>query len=98
MQKPHKMKYDSVRYLKLDINATESKSYNNINRKDRLKFEIQANYSPLSLSQTIKILITEIIVLLSFNLLLWQREFGSQKFEIRRKAIASLQLCLSHIK
>lgn len=46
----------------------------------------------LSLSQTIKILITEIIVLFSFNLLLWQREFGSKKFEIRRKAIASLNV------
>lgn len=51
MQKPHKMKYESVRYIKQDISATESKSdNNNINRKDRLKFEIQANYSPLSLS------------------------------------------------
>lgn len=34
----------------------------------------------LSLSQIIQILIIEIIVLFSFNLLLWQREFGSQKF------------------
>ena len=33
MQKPHKMKYESVRYLKLDINAIESKSYNNINKR-----------------------------------------------------------------
>lgn len=51
MQKLHKMKYKSVTCLKQDINATESKSYNNIDRKDSLKFEIQANYSPLSLKQ-----------------------------------------------
>ena len=49
MQKLHKMKYKSVTCLKQDINATESKSYN-IDRKDSLKFEIQANYPPLSLS------------------------------------------------
>ena len=96
MQKPHKMKYKSLRYLKQNINVIQNKSYNNSDSKARSKFEIQRNYSLLSLYQIIKILITEIIVLFSFtfNLLLWQREFGSQKFEVRKEATAILLSCI----
>lgn len=50
MQKPHKMKYKSFRYLKQNINVMQNKSYNNSDSKDRSKFEIQRNYSLLSLS------------------------------------------------